>query len=89
MMMKESLFLLILNASIRNRESNYFSWWAPHETMDYFKILWDLMFRKSFFSPKMLKLMIHCHQAAPQTTSLKYFICYLAEVDPFLLQVFC
>ena len=57
-MMKDSLLLLISNVLIRNRESNYFSWWAPQETVDYFKTLWNLLFRNFFFNPKMVKLMI-------------------------------
>ena len=32
MIMKDSWFLLISNCLVRNRESNYFSWWAPQET---------------------------------------------------------
>ena len=32
LMMKDYLFLLISNVLVRNRESNYFSWWAPQET---------------------------------------------------------
>ena len=55
MMMKDSLLLLISNVLIRNRESNHFSWWALQEIVDYFKTLWDLIFRKSFFTPTMLE----------------------------------
>ena len=57
--------------------------------MDYFKILWDLIFRKSFSTLTMLKLMIYSNQGAPLTTSLQCFICYLTKVELFLSQIFC
>ena len=49
---------------IRNRESNHFSWWTPQETVDYFKTFYDLILKKSFFTPIMLKVMIYSYQGA-------------------------
>ena len=68
---------------IRNWESNHFSWWTPQETVDYFKTFYDLILKKSFFTPIMLKVMIYSYQGAQQTTSLQCFFCYLMKVEPF------
>ena len=87
MMMKESLFQLISKCFYQEWRKNHFSWWALQETIDYFRILWDLVFRKSFFAPTVLKLMIYSYQEAPQTSSLQCLVCYLTEVEPFLIQI--
>ena len=57
-------------------------------TVDYFKKLWDLIFKKSFFTSTVLKLMIYCYQGGLETSSLQYFYCYLMKVGPILSQIF-
>ena len=53
-------FFVYADFNFSNQESRIldFSWRAPQESVDRFKTLWDLIFRKSFFTSTMLKLMI-------------------------------
>ena len=75
MMIKDSLFLLFSNVLGRgcwarrgptNYNKGFFvSTYFRNQivsvggTVDYFKTLWDLIFRKSFFIPTVLKLMTY------------------------------
>ena len=88
--MKDSLYLLSPNVLIKNRESNYLSWWAPLvETVNYTKTLWDLICKKNFLYPCNAKINDFLYQGGPTDYWIIMFLQLSKEGWAFFVTDFC